>query len=960
MKQILITVHGIRTFGQWQERLGGLLRKAGSSAHIVHFKYGYFSSAAFLIPPLRYFMVRRFARAVMQLSLANPDATISFVAHSFGTHLVGWALQRLARGRPFPGDIVLLAGSVLKPTFPWNDLIARGAVRTVVNECGIYDTILVLNQLVALGTGMAGRLGFIGLLDDRFANNYFAFGHSGYFLKDKAPDDEFMDRRWVPLLTKNLIPDPVDQRVSGGVLGGVKMWLLKNTAPIKLAIYLSPLFAALVVLLNLYVGAVARQLSAEAASFKSERPDIAMLLAVESSRLRDNPQSRSALIQVLQFDPAIEKMLWGSSADVSVQTYDHSGDAFAVGDRGGCIHLYRGSDEKDLGAFCLRDHAYISSLAFTRDDGRLLIGDGGGRVSVWNLRSRRFDAPPRAAHEYEGDEPTLFLPLTDGKGAVSTGGDQTLKLWRLDPELSLAGSAQLTLDPVGLAVHPDGRHVIVGGSEGEVSVWNLLPVPHEERAAVMHKDYVSLSLGATGSVLATTGLADPFLKLSDPLTLADVRGPLPLPRIGGSDVAVLPGDHAVVAANAFETVSIFRGFKTDPDRVDLQGVTIPFAASPDGVHIAATLQDLKTAAVLNTSHPRSIGRRISLRSNAQILAVHLTSDGDRLVILQKDRVLSRIDLRDGRRTEQVLPRDQPLPTLPTISNDGGLLAAVYDTKVCIFSIAKARPEKCVPVGFAVQTLSFDDVGDLLGVGGRGGEVGVLETATGRIAASFAVRRSKALDLGDGNPGTPDPVATYAIAFAPGGHALAVGGSDGKIVAGSVDNGQWFQQSQMAGHRNAVFSMCFDATGKQLASASSDGTLRFWDARTGRDIGLPVQTQIGVQYLSCSADFTTAVVGFGHQIGLYDTASKIRLGDLLQGPDASIYFFSASNDASILVAASQVEVLVWDLRSESLRNRACAIVNRDISKEEWAQFVNDVMPYRSVCPMPTQASTSKGA
>jgi hypothetical protein len=215
VSKVLVTVHGIRTFGQWQERLGDLLRTSGFEGRVFHFKYGYFSSLAFLMPPLRFFMIRRFCRYLQLLRVTFPNATISFVGHSFGTHLIGWALYRLVKKSPFPGDLIVLAGSVLifKPAFPWNSLISRGAARTVLNECGSKDGILVLNQLVALG------LGFIGLLDDRFVNNYFAFGHSGYFLKDSRPDDHFMQSRWVKLLSDGVMPDRVDQRVPGGLLG---------------------------------------------------------------------------------------------------------------------------------------------------------------------------------------------------------------------------------------------------------------------------------------------------------------------------------------------------------------------------------------------------------------------------------------------------------------------------------------------------------------------------------------------------------------------------------------------------------------------------------------------------------------------------------------------------------------------------------------------------------------------
>ena len=205
----------------------------------MHFKYGYFSSAAFLAPPLRFLIVLRFARYMKLLQALYPDAMISFVAHSFGTHLVGWGLHRVSRKVRFPAEVIVLAGSVLKPAFRWNNLISRGNARIVLNECGAKDGMLVLNQLVAFGTGMAGRLGFIGLLDENFVNSYFDFGHSGYFIRNGVAYDDFMQKRWVPLLSARVLPPRIDERAGGGVLAGLMTWLLQNSEPVKLGLYLS-------------------------------------------------------------------------------------------------------------------------------------------------------------------------------------------------------------------------------------------------------------------------------------------------------------------------------------------------------------------------------------------------------------------------------------------------------------------------------------------------------------------------------------------------------------------------------------------------------------------------------------------------------------------------------------------------------------------------------------------------
>src|SRR5260370_21005331 len=102
MKHLVITVHGIRTFGDWQERFEQLLKDetnaaSGESLEVFNYKYGYFSIIAFLIPPIRWLVVRRFRLAFLEIAKSSQWDRIDLVAHSFGTHLVGWGLHGIPK-----------------------------------------------------------------------------------------------------------------------------------------------------------------------------------------------------------------------------------------------------------------------------------------------------------------------------------------------------------------------------------------------------------------------------------------------------------------------------------------------------------------------------------------------------------------------------------------------------------------------------------------------------------------------------------------------------------------------------------------------------------------------------------------------------------------------------------------------------------------------------------------------
>src|SRR4051794_34687515 len=135
---VVITVHGIRTYGNWQADLKGLLEEAEPGVNVLNYHYGYFSSLAFLVPPLRWLMARRFRKFFAQAVEAAPEgARIDLVAHSFGTYLAASAIPTIPKGRKV--HTVIFAGSVLRPSFPWYRYQQAGYVGRVVNECGWDD-----------------------------------------------------------------------------------------------------------------------------------------------------------------------------------------------------------------------------------------------------------------------------------------------------------------------------------------------------------------------------------------------------------------------------------------------------------------------------------------------------------------------------------------------------------------------------------------------------------------------------------------------------------------------------------------------------------------------------------------------------------------------------------------------------------------------------------------------------
>ena len=174
-KKLVFTVHGIRTFGQWQQRLEKLVaadpEASGCDWDFKHKDYKFFSVFRFINPLTRWIEVRRFRNEFLDKVEDAKADRIYLVGHSFGTHIIANALRGIEPSKRPKIHLIITSGSVLSEWFPWSRSFDDSVAR-VVNDCGTRDGILALNAFLPLNSGLAGRFGFAGITDNTLTNRY--------------------------------------------------------------------------------------------------------------------------------------------------------------------------------------------------------------------------------------------------------------------------------------------------------------------------------------------------------------------------------------------------------------------------------------------------------------------------------------------------------------------------------------------------------------------------------------------------------------------------------------------------------------------------------------------------------------------------------------------------------------------------------------------------------------------
>ncbi len=121
-------------------------------------------------------------------------------------------------------------------------------------------------------------------------------------------------------------------------------------------------------------------------------------------------------------------------------------------------------------------------------------------------------------------------------------------------------------------------------------------------------------------------------------------------------------------------------------------------------------------------------------------------------------------------------------------------------------------------------------------------------------ASLTVRELSTAHLPVHAP--PAPGRVDAVAFSPDGTRLAASGHlDNKLRVWGVeqDGAKWVEQFATISHPGPVFAVVFSSDGATVITGCIDGRIRFWDANTGRSLGVPLQHSFPVRALAYRGD-----------------------------------------------------------------------------------------------------------
>ncbi len=190
---VVISIHGIRTEGIWQDQLTQALDKLPDIKAVYPVKYSYFDAIRFWFPVLfRKGPIKKVWSQLQSIRAENPNNDVIIIAHSFGTYITA----KILKSEPhFKIHRLLFCGAIVSEDFKWHEM-PNFPTESAINDCGTRDIWPILAKTTTWGYGTSGAFGFEShKINDRFHD----CGHGGFFNMD------FYEKYWIPFITTGQI-----------------------------------------------------------------------------------------------------------------------------------------------------------------------------------------------------------------------------------------------------------------------------------------------------------------------------------------------------------------------------------------------------------------------------------------------------------------------------------------------------------------------------------------------------------------------------------------------------------------------------------------------------------------------------------------------------------------------------------------------------------------------------------
>ncbi len=549
---------------------------------------------------------------------------------------------------------------------------------------------------------------------------------------------------------------------------------------------------------------------------------------------------------------------------IEAASYSTDGQKIAVGRGGGIVQILSANDGHIIET--LRDPSgfRIGALMFTPQDNRLIALSGRpdaallqGDIRVWDMETAElriaFAADPSYLNELQ----------FDSKGQTYlTVGSEGYKVWSTG-RASLLFSVPRTLTPYGSAgLSPDGRTLVTADFNNKIAeAWDI----SSKRLLYtfdLHSDGISQALfdsrGEKILVASRDGTAELWQRPLLPTWQLESFDTLPFSvRFNHR------GDRLYVGGGGAKgQVQVFDPATREVNNtfVGHEGVVFDLALAPNEQKLATASLD-GTGALWDGKSGQRVAR---LEHNALgTFRIKFNKPTDRILTTThfetyaEEDAAGLWDAADGRRIAWL--RHSGMVYTAYFDSDGArIVTAGTDGVVRIWNAANGQPLLELPkLGERARSARFSADGKHVLSTCHDGSVRISDSRSGRML----------YELRDEAIGLPEEAV-----YSPDGRTVAVATQSGNIWLWSPIQDH---KQTLKGHQQSVERLVFSEDGSMLFSDSRDGSVRGWATATGRELGVLLGFDRGVDGMDISFATNQLVASAWGSIAVTNIAAETR-------------------------------------------------------------------------------------
>lgn len=591
--------------------------------------------------------------------------------------------------------------------------------------------------------------------------------------------------------------------------------------------------------------------------------------------------------------------------------------------------------------------SYLRSLVLSPNGTMLaLCNDGGGNLWLWDL-SRTGTDPFKPIGSEAGYWSAAFSP--DGTMLAASGDG--VWLWDLSrPSTNPVILGRGSTFARSVAFSPDGT---ILASAGEMlQLWDMRQL--EALPVVLPSDrgrILSVAFSPDGTMLAAGG--SPKEKPGGNIEMWDLSRPTPAltltlaHRVEVRSVAFNADGQILASGSDDGSVRLWNLRQTDTAREVLlneqssaREIRASVAFSPNGVTLASAIR-LGTVQLWDLRPPSGAPRVFKAFPFARTSFTPLAVSLDGLMLASGEQWGDDVLLYDLRKPNAdpvtLSGFERGLRSL-AFSPDGTMLVSLSYSSVVQLWDLKRPDQPPIVLGGHEQTLTsvaFSSNGYTLASGGDDSTVCLWDL--GQPEQPPIVLR-----------GHEQPV--ISVAFSSDSHTLASGSNDTTVRLWDLQQPEQ-PPIVLRGHEQPVTSVAFSPDGYTLASGSDDTTVRLWNLQQpgATPLLLPLYGS-AVRSVAFSPDGHTLASGsYDGIVRLWNTDEPSAAPIVLGGHQHAVSLVVFSPDRQRLISGSSDQTRIWVARTEQLANMVCEKVRRNLSQDEWNQFIGSNIPYECTCP-----------